>query len=107
MERAWRLLQQVPHPTEELGIACTSEPASLSTPRHDPAEALKLVGSSLDLARQYNAIDGEMVCLALRGLALVAQGEVEEGMRSLDEATAAAVGGEVATLAWSRPSAAT
>jgi ATP/maltotriose-dependent transcriptional regulator MalT len=96
MERAWRLLQQVPHPTEELGIALYLRASIALNARHDPAEALKFVGSSLDLARQYNAIDGEMVCLALRGLALVAQGEVEEGMRSLDEATAAAVGGEVA-----------
>jgi hypothetical protein len=37
-----------------------------------------------------------MICLALQGLAMVAQGEVEDGMRLLDEATAAAVGGEVA-----------
>jgi ATP/maltotriose-dependent transcriptional regulator MalT len=37
-----------------------------------------------------------MVCLALEGLAYVADGDVENGMRRLDEATTAAVAGEVA-----------
>jgi DNA-binding CsgD family transcriptional regulator len=37
-----------------------------------------------------------MICLALQGLAMVAQGEVDDGMLLLDEAAAAAVGGEVA-----------
>ena len=41
------------------------------------------------------AFDGEMVCLALEGLAMVAAGRVDEGMRRLDEATTAAVSGEI------------
>jgi ATP/maltotriose-dependent transcriptional regulator MalT len=39
-----------------------------------------------------------MVGLALEGLALVSEGRVEEGMRRLDEATAAAVAGELRDL---------
>ena len=39
-----------------------------------------------------------MVCRALEGLALVADGEVREGMRLLDAATAAAVAGEVTSV---------
>ena len=36
-----------------------------------------------------------MFGLALEGLALVSEGKVEDGMRKLDEATAAAIGGEM------------
>jgi len=43
-------------------------------------------------------VDEEMACLALEGLALVASGDVDEGMRRLDEATTAAVAGDVAFL---------
>ena len=39
-----------------------------------------------------------MMALALEGLAYVCEGEVEEGMRRLDEATAAAVAGELDDL---------
>jgi DNA-binding NarL/FixJ family response regulator len=47
------------------------------------------------MARAGGSVDGEMACLALEGLALVADGRVEEGMRRLDEATTAAVAGEI------------
>ena len=39
-----------------------------------------------------------MLALAYNGLALVLQGTVEEGMGCLDEATAAAVAGEMADI---------
>jgi DNA-binding NarL/FixJ family response regulator len=37
-----------------------------------------------------------MICRALEGLAAVADGDIDEGMRRLDEATTAAVSGEIA-----------
>ena len=40
-----------------------------------------------------------MFSLATEGVAMVDQGEVEQGMRCLDEATAAALGGEYENLA--------
>jgi ATP/maltotriose-dependent transcriptional regulator MalT len=44
-------------------------------------------------------VDLEMFSLATEGLALVAEGAVEPGMRCLDEASAAALGGEYENLA--------
>jgi ATP/maltotriose-dependent transcriptional regulator MalT len=48
-----------------------------------------------ELASRLGLLDPEMMGLALEGLALVGQGEVSDGMRRLDEATAAAVAGEM------------
>jgi LuxR family maltose regulon positive regulatory protein len=63
--------------------------------RNDPVETLALSQQALAAARAARSSDVEMVCLGLEGLALVAGGSVEEGMRRLDAATAAAVAGEV------------
>jgi ATP/maltotriose-dependent transcriptional regulator MalT len=95
MERAGRLLRQVPEPSEELGIHTYLRAYLALNVRHDPVEARRLAAEALELARAGGSVDGEMVCLSLEGLARVAQGEVDEGMRRLDEATAAALGGEV------------
>jgi ATP/maltotriose-dependent transcriptional regulator MalT len=96
MERAGRLLKRVDGPSEELGIHLYLRASMALNLRHDPATARSFAARAVELAREYEAVDGEMICLALEGLAMVAQGEVDEGMRLLDEATAAAVGGEVA-----------
>ena len=57
-----------------------------------------------ELGRRFGVPDLEMLGLALEGAVLVACGQVEDGMRRLDESTAAAMGGE-ATIpisgAWS------
>jgi hypothetical protein len=47
------------------------------------------------LARAARAFEIEMMALATEGLALVCEGDVPGGMPLLDEATAAAVGGEM------------
>ncbi|MCC7438867.1 MAG: tetratricopeptide repeat protein [Armatimonadetes bacterium] len=60
----------------------------------DPTEAILYADSALRYGRTFDAPDIEMLALALRGLALVSQGEPAEGMRLLDEATAAAIAGE-------------
>jgi LuxR family transcriptional regulator, maltose regulon positive regulatory protein len=70
----------------------------------DPAEAHRLALQALDIGRRFAVPELEMVALGIEGLALVVQGEVDEGMRRLDEATAAALGGEAEILvcvAWS------
>ncbi len=58
------------------------------------AKAAKLGRRSAELGRRFAVPDQEMLGLALEGAALVAQAQVEEGMRCLDEATAAALQGE-------------
>jgi DNA-binding CsgD family transcriptional regulator len=62
---------------------------------HHPDAAVAGSARALALAREVDAIDVEMLALALHGLALVSTGAVEEGMRRLDAAAAAAVAGEM------------
>jgi LuxR family transcriptional regulator, maltose regulon positive regulatory protein len=93
LERASHLLEQVPL-GEEHGML-TYIRATSALGMHDPATARTLTAEGLAIAREIDYLPGEMLFLALDGLALVAAGEVEEGMRHLDEATTAAIAGEV------------
>ena len=60
----------------------------------DTATARERAALSVELGRRFGVADLEMLGLALDGAVLVACAQVEEGMRSLDEATAAALEGE-------------
>src|SRR4029453_4682294 len=60
----------------------------------DPAKAKALAAQARELGRQLEVVSLEMSALAVEGLALVNEGEVADGMRCLDEATAAALAGE-------------
>jgi len=62
---------------------------------HDPDAARAESAQAIALAREVGAVDVEMLALGLNGLALVSLGETEEGMRRIDAAAAAAVGGEM------------
>ena len=62
---------------------------------HDPDLARAESARAIALAREVGAVDVEMLALGLNGLALVSLGETEEGMRRIDAAAAAAVGGEM------------
>jgi len=83
-------------PTPELGWLALREGelalrAGAGEPRRHAAEAAAL-------GRKLGLLDLEMSALALDGLARVSEGDIEEGMRLLDEAAAAATGGEVTDL---------
>ncbi len=60
----------------------------------DPAKAKVLAVRARKLGRELEVVSLEMFALAVEGLALVNEGEVVDGMRCLDEATAAALAGE-------------
>jgi ATP/maltotriose-dependent transcriptional regulator MalT len=60
----------------------------------DPAKAKVLALQARELGQQLGVVSLEMFALAVEGLALVNEGEVADGMRCLDEATAAALAGE-------------
>jgi DNA-binding CsgD family transcriptional regulator len=62
---------------------------------HDPAAARRLAAEARTLGRALGDVDIEMLALAYEGAALVDLGEVGDGMRCLDEATVAAVAGEM------------
>jgi LuxR family transcriptional regulator, maltose regulon positive regulatory protein len=63
----------------------------------DASRALELAREAAAIGRRLGVPDVEMLGLALEGATLVSRCEVEQGMRRLDEATAAALEGE-ATL---------
>jgi DNA-binding NarL/FixJ family response regulator len=64
----------------------------------DPGAALQLATEAAELGRRFGVVELEMVGLALEGRALVSDGDLSEGMRRLDEATATALGGEAQLL---------
>lgn len=64
--------------------------------RHEAERAQAPAAEAREVARAAGATDTEMLALGLDGLARVTLGGIEEGMRRLDEAVAAAVAGEVA-----------
>ena len=64
----------------------------------DTAKARKLARRAIELGRAFGAPELEMLGLGLEGRALVSDGELEEGMRRLDEATTVALQGEARLL---------
>lgn len=64
----------------------------------DPDRAGELAAIAADLGHRLGVSDVEMLGRSLEGLARVAKGELEAGMRLLDEATGAAVAGELSGL---------
>jgi hypothetical protein len=63
--------------------------------QHDPVAAGRHGMEAAACGRALGVVDLEMHGLALEGLSLVSRGEIERGMTYLDEATAAATGGEM------------
>ena len=64
----------------------------------DTAKARRLAASAVELGRKFGAPELEMLGLGLEGRALVSEGDLEEGMRRLDEATTVALTGEARLL---------
>jgi len=64
----------------------------------DTVKARRLAVQAVELGRAFGAPELEMLGLGLEGRALVSEGELEEGMRRLDEATTVALAGEARLL---------
>jgi ATP/maltotriose-dependent transcriptional regulator MalT len=92
LRRATRILDDL-DPAPEHGWLAALE-AQLALDAGDMAEAVRLGTRTRTLGRALRSTDLEMLGLATEGLALVTEGELEEGMCRLDEAAAAALGGE-------------
>src|SRR5919108_127294 len=92
--RAHRLLDGLP-PAAEHGWLAIWEGQIRLLEDNDPATARRLGREGAELGRALGDPDIEMTGLGLEGLAAVTAGEISEGMAKLDEATAAAVGGEM------------
>lgn len=92
-------LERGVHLAEEAGECAEAGWVALSRALHtaDPAARAALVGEAARLAKQFGDTDLGFDALAYTGLMLVEEGRVTDGMRHLDEAAAAAHGGEVAS----------
>lgn len=94
--RCERLLKDL-EPSPEHGWLAALR-AAIALDAGDTAGAKRLGSRARELGRAWNLTALEMVGLATEGLAMVSEGAVEQGMRCLDEATAAALGGEFEEL---------
>ena len=63
----------------------------------DPAEKERHIAAALAIGRRFGDTDLEFDALAYAGVAQVERGRLTDGMRQLDEAAAAARGGEVSS----------
>ena len=97
VERAARLLEGVPPGAEHGWVELVRGHLALQVAR-DPVRARTHAERARAIGHDSGVVDVEMMALALEGLALVCEGEVDEGMRRLDEATAATVAGELDDL---------
>src|SRR6185295_4357507 len=95
--RAARLLEGA-GPTPEMGFLVLIRGHLALMADNDPRRARAASAEGLEIARVSGSSDVEILSLALGGLARVSEGEVTEGMKLLDESTAAALGGEVKDL---------
>ena len=91
LERTHRLLDGLPDSAERGWLMLTEADFALNVDR-DLAATRELAATATELARRLRLADQEAVGLALDGLASVGLGELEQGMKRLDEAAAIAVG---------------
>ena len=91
-QRAARILEGL-EPCPEHGWLAALQ-GYMALGKGDTARARELAARGRELGRRLGVVCLEMFGLAVEGVALVNEGQVEEGMRCLDEATAAALGGE-------------
>ncbi len=97
LQRARRLLDGV-EPAAEHGWLQIREAEMAILLDNDVAAAHRLASSARAIGSAVGAADVEISALALEGLTLASEGEVAEGIRLLDEASAAAVSGEISEL---------
>ena len=97
--RRGRALLRDQEPCAELGYIVLLDADIALLAKSDPPTAERLAREALELARGIEDVGVEVVALALIGCALVASGAVDEGVQSLDECAALAVGEEFAETA--------
>jgi LuxR family transcriptional regulator, maltose regulon positive regulatory protein len=65
---------------------------------HDLPRAKELAARAVEIGQRHGDTDLELLARALEGLLLVTEGDVGDGMQRLDEATAAALAGEMSDV---------
>ena len=94
LQRARRLLDGQPDSAEHAFLAARAAVFALLDDG-DPEAAEALAAEAIRVGQAIGAIDYEMVGRALHGFALVTTGRVTEGLRELDEVSAAILAGEL------------
>ena len=89
LERARRMIDGLPKSADHGWVVLTEGDFALI--EGDVREAAQRAAAAAQIGREFEVADLEAVGLAMEGVARVAQGEVERGMRLLDEASAVAV----------------
>jgi len=97
--RRGRALLRDQEPCAELGYIMLLDADIALLAKSDPPTAERLAREALELARGIEDVGVEVVALAVIGCALVVCGAVDEGVQSLDECAALAVGEEFAETA--------
>jgi DNA-binding NarL/FixJ family response regulator len=97
LQRAHSLLDGV-EPGVDHGWVAIHEGHMAVALDEDTTKARELAARAVELGRKFRAPELEMLGLGLEGRALVSEGELEEGMRRLDEATTVALAGEASLL---------
>jgi LuxR family maltose regulon positive regulatory protein len=92
--RAHRLLDGL-EPCAEHGWLALHQAAIAVEFEGDGAAGREAGRQAAELGRALGDTDLELVGIAVEGLALVCDGDIEQGMHLLDEAAAAAIGGEI------------
>jgi LuxR family maltose regulon positive regulatory protein len=94
LRRAESLLEPVPLAPEHGWLRLIEADTSLSL-AGDVATANRAAAAAATIGRELGDFDCTMMALAVQGFALVCEGDVAAGIRCLDEAAAAATGGEL------------
>jgi LuxR family transcriptional regulator, maltose regulon positive regulatory protein len=94
LQRARRLLEGQPESPEHAFLAARDAVFTLLDDG-DPEAAEALASEAIRVAQTLRAIDYEMVGRALLGFALITRGQVTDGLRELDEVSAAILAGEL------------
>jgi DNA-binding CsgD family transcriptional regulator/predicted negative regulator of RcsB-dependent stress response len=98
-EQARRLL--APHPVgEEHGWLEVFEADAVLFFNEDTAAAVEHVGRAVEIGRQCGAGDMVLLASAIEGLALVSQGDLDQGMKLLDGAAASVLAGDIKDEIW-------
>ena len=95
VHRAQSILAEIPEPSGECALLLAFRAHMALLAENDPVTARRLCDEAIALSRQCGAVDPEMIALSVSGLAMITEGHVAEGMSRLDEATTAAVAGEM------------
>lgn len=97
LTRADRQLRDEPQGTVHGQLAVMQSFAALQ--QGDHVEAKRLAVAAADIARRFHDADLESLSFLMQGRAMVASGDVTEGLVLLDQATSAAVGGDLSPFA--------